>query len=192
MICDILKTMKSAQTILARETTAARDQLVQSLVAYRQGDPEGFRLFYKFTHKAVFALLRGTLPSSEAAEDALQDVYLKIHRHLRMWDETRGAMAWVLAIARHVAIDHLRRVRPSTTWTEEMVGPERPIDPTTRLAIEEILKGLTTREENLLIARCMAESSYDELAKEFGGTPQTLRKQISRLLSTLRKRARHT
>ena len=47
--------------------------------------------------------------SDEAAEEILQNVFLKIWRNIDRYDATKGRFfTWMLNIARHASIDHLR------------------------------------------------------------------------------------
>jgi RNA polymerase sigma factor (sigma-70 family) len=51
------------------------------------------------------------LVGHEDAEDVLQRVFYEVWRHNSRYDPSRSLTAWVLGIARHRAIDHLRHQR---------------------------------------------------------------------------------
>ncbi len=51
------------------------------------------------------------LVGPDDADDVLQRVFYEVWRHNSRYDPSRSLTAWVLGIARHRAIDHLRRQR---------------------------------------------------------------------------------
>jgi RNA polymerase sigma-70 factor (ECF subfamily) len=53
--------------------------------------------------------LRRRAPDEHAAEDMLQETFLRIHRNLDTLQDAERLGAWVTTIARHVLLDHARR-----------------------------------------------------------------------------------
>jgi RNA polymerase sigma-70 factor (ECF subfamily) len=53
--------------------------------------------------------LRRRAPDEHAAEDMLQETFLRIHRRLDSLQDAERLGAWVTTIARHVLLDHARR-----------------------------------------------------------------------------------
>jgi RNA polymerase sigma-70 factor (ECF subfamily) len=66
---------------------------------------------------SVLGYLRRLL-AEEAAEDVLQQVFHEMLRRKGRYDPSRSLTAWVFAIARNRAIDHLRRQRPTVPLQE--------------------------------------------------------------------------
>lgn len=65
--------------------------------------------------------------SDEAvADDILQDVFLKIHLHMRTLQDSQRLEAWVYQIARNAIIDHYRRPHPTTAIDEALPAPTPP------------------------------------------------------------------
>jgi RNA polymerase sigma factor (sigma-70 family) len=60
------------------------------------------------------------LVGREDAEDVLQRVFYEVWRHNGRYDPSRSLAAWVLGIARHRAIDHLRRQRTTAVALETL------------------------------------------------------------------------
>jgi RNA polymerase sigma-70 factor (ECF subfamily) len=92
---------------LAGGVSTADSDLVD---AAQQGDEEAFRLLYRAVQPRLLRYLR-TLVGDDA-EDVAADAWLEIARGLRSFvgdlDAFRG---WAATIARHRALDHLRRQR---------------------------------------------------------------------------------
>ena len=58
----------------------------ETLTRARAGDPRAFRALYEHHADAVYAFLRRMLPHGAAAEDALQDAFLRVLGALRGFD----------------------------------------------------------------------------------------------------------
>jgi len=61
----------------------------------------------------VWRVLRGMGVSDVVVEDAVQDVFMVVHRRLAAFDGRHSIRTWLFAIAYRVARDHLRRARKS-------------------------------------------------------------------------------
>ena len=86
---------------------------------------EPFERFYEATRDDVLRLLRRQL-GAERAEDAFQETFLRAlqaYPRLRHGEHLR---AWVLTIARNVAIDAGRRARPTAELEEGSALDGRP------------------------------------------------------------------
>ncbi|MFF8379440.1 RNA polymerase sigma factor [Streptomyces sp. NPDC015661] len=96
-----------------RETPsgAGRDARLGSVVERAQrGDEEAFAEAYRMVHPGLLGYLRGIV--GEDAEDVASEAWLEIARDLgRFRGDGAGFRGWTATIARHRALDHLRRVR---------------------------------------------------------------------------------
>lgn len=77
------------------------------------GDGDAFGAIYdqhvQDVHRVLLGLRLGL--SREEVEDAVQETFLRALRDLPRFDATRALRPWVLAIARHVAVDRCRRAQ---------------------------------------------------------------------------------
>ncbi len=71
--------------------------------------------------------VRARIGDPDAAEDVLQDVYLKIHSRIDTLEDEEKVRAWVYRVARNAVTDHYRAKRPAA---EPKETPEAPPDPT--------------------------------------------------------------
>ena len=82
------------------------------LAAVGRGEREALAVLYGRTHAHLYAILLRMLKEWDRAEEALHEVYLKVWRNAAGYDPARGpAMAWLVGVARHTALDKLRRLR---------------------------------------------------------------------------------
>ncbi|AVZ74232.1 RNA polymerase subunit sigma-24 [Streptomyces lunaelactis] len=86
----------------------------------QQGDEEGFTIAYRLVQPGLIAYVRGLV--GDDAEDVASDAWLEISRDLgRFRGDGAGFRGWTATIARHRALDHLRRQkrRPRTSLLEQ-------------------------------------------------------------------------
>jgi len=89
---------------------AARSTLTSALIAVGAGDREALRQVYDLTSAKLFGICLRICRDREAAEDVLQDVYLKVWRRADRFDESRASpITWLASIARNTAIDAIRK-----------------------------------------------------------------------------------
>jgi RNA polymerase sigma-70 factor (ECF subfamily) len=75
-----------------------------------RGDPQALEAAYRTLGPLVMSYLGRYVPQSDV-EDVLQRVFYELWRVHDRFDPSQSLRAWVLAIARKRAIDHLRRRR---------------------------------------------------------------------------------
>jgi len=87
------------------------------------------------THEAeLLGFLEHRLGEREAAEDALQDVFLKSLLHGVRFCRVENPRAWLFAVARHTMVDQLRRRRAWVPLPEDLPSP----DVESRLPVDEL------------------------------------------------------
>jgi RNA polymerase sigma-70 factor (ECF subfamily) len=79
-------------------------------------DPDRFRAFYADALPRVYGYLYHRLGAdAAAAEDLTQDTFLAAVAELRRGTSVGAPLPWILGVARHKLLDHLRRQR-RTGW----------------------------------------------------------------------------
>ena len=151
---------------------ASDDRLVARL---RSGDDAAFEAIYDRHHRDLLAFCRHMLGSREEAEDALQLVFLSMHRHLRTDDRPVRIKPWLYAVARNrclsvlrarreaVALDDVRE--PSTDGLVVADEVERRQDLKAMLAD---LGGLPDQQRAALLLSELGGLSHDDIAEVLG------------------------
>jgi RNA polymerase sigma-70 factor (ECF subfamily) len=91
-----------------------------ALVRAQRGDPEGFRLLYRDLQPRLLRYLHAL--AGQDAEDIASETWLQVSRDLAGFSGSYdGFRGWVTTIARHRALDHLRRTsrRPALSVPAE-------------------------------------------------------------------------
>jgi RNA polymerase sigma-70 factor (ECF subfamily) len=91
-----------------------------------QGEPVALdaEAIWREFHDGLLGFINRRVRSRETAEDILQDVMLRIHRHADEVERTEAVGAWVHTIARNAIADHYR----SASVRREL-ATERAADP---------------------------------------------------------------
>lgn len=86
-----------------------RARLVSALHLTASGDASGLRLVYQLTSAKLFGICLRICGDRQAAEDILQDVYVKVWRRAGSFDAERASpISWLAMIAHNAAIDWRR------------------------------------------------------------------------------------
>jgi RNA polymerase sigma-70 factor, ECF subfamily len=75
----------------------------------RERDAGAMRELYDQYGRLIYSLIQRMVRNSAAAEDLVQETFLRIWNRMPAFDQERGALGpWVLTVARNRAIDYLR------------------------------------------------------------------------------------
>ena len=81
------------------------------------------QIWHEFAAKLA-AFIRARVPDEAAAEDILQDVFLKIQRRLDQLEDRSKLQSWIYQIARHAVIDYYRMRKDTVELPETLPGAD--------------------------------------------------------------------
>ncbi|MBN1824950.1 MAG: sigma-70 family RNA polymerase sigma factor [Candidatus Eisenbacteria bacterium] len=176
----------------------------KSLVARaRAGDEECFRILIRRYQRDVFRLCYRILRNNEDAEDASQDVFIRLHRSLGQYDPSHLFRSWLLRITHNLCIDHLRRRRMTTVSLDEPIrrgdgeiewdlpDPDAmdPLDATAlgqeREMLEEAIARLGPTLRSAITLRHVHGLRYEEIAETLDVPLGTVKVRIFRARAAL-------
>ncbi len=175
----------------------SREATLETLLsATASGDREAFHKLYERSSGKLFGVLLRILKNRQMAEDALQDVYLKIWQKADAYSAEKGKpISWMATIARNRAIDIVRAARPHQTIDEpgdeeEMFKQSGQIAEGVDVADLESLRfclGEMKKDDRRYVMMAYYEGfSRDELAEQFGIPAGTIKTRLRRGLIALR------
>lgn len=179
------------------EIIQPREDAEHVLVEQAKTDAAVFGILYERYVMYVYHYLRLHAETDEDARDLTQQVFLNAFAALPKY-HSRGVpfKAWLFQIASHLATDARRRQRRQTTWDllPEAIyalpeqNPETLLLKNEALArLRQLLLGLNTYNRELLALRFAAQLSSPEIAKVVGKNPAAVKKQLTRLIQTLKE-----
>ncbi|SEO79070.1 RNA polymerase sigma factor [Actinacidiphila rubida] len=102
----------------------------------RTGDEDAFRLVYRAVQPRLLNYLRAMVGETDA-EDIASETWARVARDIRSFTgDADGFRGWTTTIARHRAIDQLRRRRP--TLPLEEIGQRPAADDTEQAATDSL------------------------------------------------------
>lgn len=156
-----------------------------SLIKSRLADPHALDEIYRLHAPRVFALACWLLPSRDAAEDAVAEIFLRLPAALGSYDGRVPLEAWLQRVTANWCIDWLRRrtrerrlFEPADLSAEPADAADSPLEDLIQRERRETLRQavhrLPPRYRVPLVLRYFCDLSYDEIAMRIGlDRPQT-------------------
>ncbi|NEA99786.1 RNA polymerase sigma factor [Streptomyces sp. SID13726] len=178
----------------SRRGAAYDGELGAAVARAQQGDEAAFAVAYRLVQPGLLGYLRGLV--GEDAEDVASDAWLEIARDLgRFKGDGAGFRGWSATIARHRALDHLRRlrVRPRATALEQdmldLPGPHSTHDQaleslSTGFALD-LVRGLPRDQAEAVLLRVVVGLDGPTAARVLGKRPGAVRTAAYRGLKRL-------
>jgi RNA polymerase sigma-70 factor (ECF subfamily) len=148
------------------------DVISRAVASAKRGDREALRYLYIRYADNVYSYVATIVPDAHEAEDVTQHVFAKLITVLPKYEERRVAFAaWILRVARNVAIDHLRQLRAIPC--EEVRSDEHDHgggdeDQDRRLLLEQALKELPYEQREVVVLRHVCGLTPPEIAGRLG------------------------
>jgi RNA polymerase sigma factor (sigma-70 family) len=152
--------------------------------------PLDFDRLYRDARDDVYAYAATLLRDRAAAEDVTAAAFERAYRRRSAFDPKRGSpRAWLFGIARHAALDELRRRKRVAALPVEPPGASDDIAEVAarRQAVRTALAGLNARERELIALRFYAGLSNAELASVVGVSATNAGTLVHRAMTKLRE-----
>ncbi|MGA5358943.1 RNA polymerase sigma factor [Streptomyces purpurascens] len=177
-----------------RRVQAYDGELGAAVARAQQGDEAAFAVAYRLVQPGLLGYLRGLV--GDDAEDVASDAWLEIARDLgRFQGDGAGFRGWTATIARHRALDQLRRqrVRPRPAVLEhdvlDLPGPHSTHDQALEaLSTEhalELVRGLPRDQAEAVLLRVVVGLDGPAAARVLGKRPGAVRTAAYRGLKRL-------
>ncbi|WP_329256223.1 RNA polymerase sigma factor [Streptomyces sp. NBC_01478] len=182
------------QTGEPRRGHAYDGELGAAVARAQQGDDSAFAVAYRIVQPGLLGYLRGLV--GDEAEDVASDAWLEIARDLgRFRGDGAGFRGWTATIARHRALDHLRRqrVRPRSATLEqdvlELPDPHSTHDQALESLSTEyalgLVRGLPPDQAEAVLLRVVVGLDGPAAARVLGKRPGAVRTAAYRGLKRL-------
>jgi len=161
----------------------------------QNGDREAFTQLIREHHPRVLLLCRSMMSDTASADDAAQEVFLKVFQRLGSFDGRSQFSTWLHRIAANHCLDLLRK--KGREKTESIEGIQHSDGGSGVSAVEaehevsRLLEGLPQEQRTAIILREMQGYSYEEIAKELGWTLDSVKARLRRARENLAEKMRH-
>ncbi|MBC7262226.1 MAG: sigma-70 family RNA polymerase sigma factor [Chloroflexi bacterium] len=155
------------------------------------GDEHAFAALFDKYKNLVYKTAYLMLGDASAAEDALQEVFIQLHRSLSSFQPSKGALTtWLYRITVNYCLNQRRTWRLPTLPLGQAPGLSLP-SPEGQLGEEETIQlaldRLSAKLKAAVILRYYWELSYAEIAQILGIPVGTVKSRLNQALNVLRE-----
>lgn len=158
----------------------------------RRAERAALALVYARYRHAAYNLALRVLGEVPAAEDVVQDVFVRLPRALAGFRGEAPFGAWLRRLVANACIDELRRRQ----WLDHDVLPDALAEPASARALSEaqaeawgLLRGLPARARAVLVLHVVEGYTHAELATLFGQSESYSKSILARTLRRLQQRS---
>lgn len=205
----------SSSTALLREPAQARAAFSSAdpdetlFAAYQAGQVAAFRILVERHHGPVYRFCLRSMGHAEAAQDATQEIFLRMVKNAASWQPKAKFTTWMYTIARNYCIDESRKAhhRQSESLNaprfaagagrgEErqdsvptsLPSPEQNTDGARlRHVLNEAIEKLPDDQKAVFCLREQAGLPFKEIAELMGTGENTIKSRMRYALGALRK-----
>lgn len=165
----------------------------------QNGDLRAFEQIVTEHYSKIYNIALGIMGSSHDAEDAAQNVLIKLHSSIGSFRFQSGFSSWVYRITTNVCLDELRKRKRSKSSPmtdiddngvdvpEESASPEvQYISAEKRDALYQGISKLKNDHKKIIILRDINGFSYTEIAEILKCSEGTVKSRINRARSSLK------
>ncbi|HEY3244716.1 MAG TPA: RNA polymerase sigma factor [Phycisphaerae bacterium] len=133
------------------------DADAQLVARYARGDSSALEALYRRYVQRVWRYGWFCTRSRDAAEDIVQETFLRVARSLPQFEGRSAFATWLFAVTRSVTVEHIRRSRREQALAEvppvlRLVPPVgAPIDEDTRGAVREAVAELPAAQRDAIV-----------------------------------------
>jgi RNA polymerase sigma-70 factor (ECF subfamily) len=179
--------MKALALLAMAVPVEESDARTRAIAAARAGDLAAFETLMRQYERMVLVTAIRLLGNIEDAQDASQEVFLRLYRNLGKVQAASNFSGWLYRVTVNVCHD-TRRKRPASVPIEEVPdlasGAADPQETATgaerQRALAMSLRMLSQKERTALVLRDLEGLSTEEVARALGSSEATVRSQISK------------
>lgn len=170
---------------------------------YLLGDDKSFEILVKEYLKPIYSFVYRYVESAQDAQDITQEVFVKVWRNLKKFDQEKSFKTWIFSIAKNAAIDFLRKKKPIPFSKFENEEGENMLvdtlaDPITLPSelfkqadiarmLTSAMKKLSPKYRMVLYLRYNDHFKFREIAESLGKPFHTVKSRHRRALILLKK-----
>ena len=178
----IKEALAGARGTVGFRTRAALDEAPEThaktrlaVARAKEGDLEALGYLYITYSQNIYGYVRSIVRDDHEAEDVTQHVFAKLMTTIVKYDD-RGVpfFAWLIRLARNVAIDHLRANRVTPTETVLDPASTSPVDLDQGETVRAALSALPDEQREVVVLRHLVGLTPAEIADRMGRTESSI------------------
>lgn len=164
-------------------------QNIESVVEnVKKGDKHAFAVIIRTFERQIYTYCYYILKNREEAEDALQEIFIKVYQSIHKYEHQVSFSAWLYKVAYYHCMDMARkesRQKKTLSLQKELRQLEDQHQKEGVPEAEELLMNLKGEEKHLVLLRVVEQYSFEEIGLIMDCKPATLRKKYERIRKKL-------
>lgn len=160
----------------------------KAILRIADGDRDALNIIYKYMNRQIYAVAYSVLRDFSLADDVVQETYIKILEKAFSYRKGTNARAWVLSVARNIAIDIFRRRRfegNEGNLSEQSIRFDESAV-VSSMEVKNALDTLDDEERQIITLKIYAGLKHREIASLLGITEEASKKKYQRATVKLR------
>ena len=189
----------AAQELASRRAALAACDDTALIEAFAQGESRAFEVLVTRYQARLLNFICRTIGDRERGEDLVQEVFIRVHRHLHRFDRTKKFSTWIYTIASNLAKNELRnRARNPLVLFQSLrqnwEDDDRPLQFEDRNSrpddmyrrrflremVEEAITRLPEHHRQVFVLRELEGKPYEEIAEITGCNLGTVKSRLNR------------
>lgn len=181
------------------DATQRQQYLIDQLAGCANGEHHSLERLYHASCSHLYAQLLRIVRDEGAAQDCLQQVFIRVWHVADQYDATRAKpMTWLSRLTRNIGIDWLRRQKPQDATTDEslldvLLSADDPEDDSINTQqhgkLKDCLDTLSSQQRQLMEMAYFQGLTHNELAhtlaQPLGSVKSWIRRGLERLKACL-------
>jgi len=143
----------------------------------------------------LYRMAKRLLVSREEAEDATQEVLLKLWSKNESMEQYKSVEAFAMTMTKNFCLDRLKSKQAGnlklvhSNYKDESVSVQRQLEAEDSISwVEKIMEELPEQQKMVLQLRDIEDYDYDEIAKMLDMKPTAVRVNLSRARKSIREK----
>jgi RNA polymerase sigma-70 factor, ECF subfamily len=160
----------------AADDAAGQAEVHRAVTRAKQGDREALGYLYVRFADNVYGYVTSIVRDAHEAEDVTQQVFAKLLVNLWKYEAREAPfVSWILAVARNVALDHMRRRRAiPCAEVRGMDDPAPAEEPLEACSVMDALAALPAEQREVVFLRHLVGLTPGEIAGRLGRTESSV------------------
>lgn len=184
---------------IANDTANSAQSDEALLILVKAGDRRAYDIIVQRYLSKIWRLAVSILKNEHDADDAVQDVFLKLWQSREMWDPDGSASfsTWIYKMSLNKCIDirraKIRKAETSQDCAPEQTAREDAYKAIFRKELSESLAGLMKKlpdtQKRVIFLHYFREMNVSEISEHISASEQSVRSLLKRGRKTLREKA---
>lgn len=148
---------------------ADKERLEELIDKLKAGEMQFFDELYYETKNNIYYIIISILKDQSLTEDIMQDAYLKILDSLHMYKPKTNPLAWMLTIARNLALNEYNKRKKEVFVDEyereEIYGSVERVKDEEHILMQTMYEVLNEKEIEVVVLRIVQGLTHKEVAK---------------------------